>query len=428
MVYHSFMQVNENRSSLPEIATASSTQVARRSEPKRFPFTKKSIERAKPSGTAQRAYYYDTTTRGLALAVTPAGKKVFVLYRKVDRKPERIPIGPYPDLTIEQARKRAEELNGSIAKGDNPAAQRRSVRQEMTFRELFDTFLDKYAKRHRKRWTEDQGMFDRYLTAWGHKKISDIRKTDVEEMHHRIGAGKDGRPYAANRVVELLRTMFNMAIESWGWKGDNPAKKIRMFKEHKRDRFLLPEELPAFWKALSEELNTTIRDYIVVSLSTGARKTNVLAMKWSEINWPAETWTIPETKNGEPVTIALHPMALEILERRQRASEGGVWVFPGNGAAGHLSDPYDAWARICKRAGIKNLRIHDLRRTLGSWQAITGASLPIIGKSLGHKSLGATQVYARLNIDPVRLAVNKAVDAMMLAANGPATLLKARNE
>ena len=420
------MQVKENSSKSLEIATLGSTQVAKRTEPKRFNFTKKFIEKAKPSGNDQRAYYYDETTRGLALAVSPAGKKVFVLYRKVAGRPERITIGPYPDLTIEKARKRADELNGEIAQGDNPAARRRVIRQEMTLRELFDAFLDRHAKAHKKSWTGDESMFNKHLASWSHRKISDIRKTDVASLHHRIGAGKDGHAYAANRVLELLSSMFNKAMD-WGWEGDNPASRIRAFKERKRDRFLQPEEFPAFWKALSEELNTTVRDYIVVSLLTGARRANVQAMRWSEINWPAETWTIPETKSGEPVTVALSPKAVEILERRKDTSNGGEWVFPGQGSTGHLIEPKAAWQRICKRAGIEDLRIHDLRRTLGSWQAATGASLPVIGKSLGHKSLGATQVYARLNIDPVRIAVNRAVDAMMLAANEPAGMLKAKN-
>ena len=415
------MQVKENSSKSLEIATLGSTQVAKRTEPKRFNFTKKSIEKAKPSGNDQRAYYYDTTTRGLALAVSPAGKKVFVLYRKVAGRPERITIGPYPDLTIEKARKRADELNGSIALGGNPAAKRRTIQDEMTLKELFDAYLDRHAKAHKKSWSSDDSMFKTHLANWSHRKISDIRKTDVLTLHHRIGAGKGGHAYAANRVVELLSSMFNKAIE-WGWEGENPASRIRAFKERKRDRFLQPEEFPAFWKALIEELNTTARDYFIVSLLTGARRANVQAMRWSEINWPAETWTIPETKSGEPVTVALSPKAIEILERRKDASNGSEWVFPGLGATGHLIEPKAAWQRICKRAGIEDLRIHDLRRTLGSWQAATGASLPVIGKSLGHKSLGATQVYARLNIDPVRIAVNKAVDAMMLAANGPARL------
>ena len=116
---------------------------------------------------------------------------------------------------------------------------------------------------------------------------------------------------------------------------------------------------------------------------------------------------IPETKSGEPVTLALPPAAMTILQTR-KVDSSSEWVFPGKGATEHLMEPKTAWKRIIARAGIKDLRIHDLRRTLGSWQAAAGSSLPIIGKSLGHKSLGATQIYARLNLDPVRASVNKA--------------------
>jgi integrase len=112
--------------------------------------------------------------------------------------------------------------------------------------------------------------------------------------------------------------------------------------------------------------------------------------------------------------VALSPIVLRLLENR-KATSTGEWVFPGRGRTGHLVEPKSAWKRILKRAGLQDLRLHDLRRTLGSWQAATGASLPIIGKTLGHKSLSTTQIYARLNLDPVRLAVNTATDAMLLA-------------
>jgi integrase len=183
-------------------------------------------------------------------------------------------------------------------------------------------------------------------------------------------------------------------------------------------------ELPKFFKALAEESNGTIRDYIFVSLLTGARRSNVQEMEWKEIDWDRAEWLIPaeKAKADEPLRIALHPAALEILLRR-KASSMSDWVFPGAGKTGHLVEPKSAWKRILARAGLTDLRLHDLRRTLGSWQAATGASLPIIGKSLGHSSIQATQIYARLNLDPVRAAVTKAVDAMMLAG-GVEGLLK----
>jgi integrase len=108
--------------------------------------------------------------------------------------------------------------------------------------------------------------------------------------------------------------------------------------------------------------------------------------------------------------------AIEMLKIR-KSNRSSFFVFPGNGRTGHLIEPKTGWRRILERAGIKDLRIHDLRRTLGSWQAITGSSLPIIGKSLNHKNASTTQIYARLNLDPVRESVQKATVAMIQAGN-----------
>jgi integrase len=356
--------------------------------------------------------------------VSPLGKKTYILYRKITGRPERITIGPCADLSIEQARKRAEEMNGAIALGANPAAKRRTVRDEMTLGELFETFLDSYAKQHKKSWKDDVGIFNLHLNGWRLRKISSIRKLDVVTLHSRIGRTRG--QYCANRVVELLCSMFNRARSDWDWQGENPAAGVKAFKERKRERFLEGEELPAFFESLAQELNETIRDYVLVSLLTGARRTNVQEMRWTEINWQRATWTIPaqQAKGDETLSVALSPVVLRILESR-KATSTQEWVFPGRGSTGHLVEPKNAWKRILKRAGLQDLRLHDLRRTLGSWQAATGASLPIIGKSLGHKSLAATQIYARLNLDPVRLAVNTATDAMLLAAGmNSAGLLK----
>ena len=134
----------------------------------------------------------------------------------------------------------------------------------------------------------------------------------------------------------------------------------------------------------------------------------MLAMRWSEIDWDNRTWHVADTKSGEPHVVPLIDRALEILITR-KAEGPGEWVFPSmTGATGHLADPKKAWQRILERAEINDLRIHDIRRTLGSYQAIAGASLSVIGKSLGHKSQRATEVYARLHLDPVRASIEAA--------------------
>jgi integrase len=138
-------------------------------------------------------------------------------------------------------------------------------------------------------------------------------------------------------------------------------------------------------------------------------------MQWADINLDRAEWHIEETKNGTPQTVTLSPEAIDVLQNR-KPSEPTTFVFPGDGSRGHLIEPKKGWKRILERAGIDDLRIHDLRRTLGSWQAKTGASLAIIGKSLNHKNQNSTAIYARLDLDPVRDSVNTATSAMMAAA------------
>lgn len=122
---------------------------------------------------------------------------------------------------------------------------------------------------------------------------------------------------------------------------------------------------------------------------------------------------MPETKNGEPLRVYLIDSVIDLLKKRLELYGRGEWVFEGTGATGHLMEPKMGWKRILERAGIKDLRLHDLRRTLGSWQAATGANSYMIGRSLGHKSIQSTAVYARLNLDPVRDSVEKATQAML---------------
>ena len=209
-------------------------------------------------------------------------------------------------------------------------------------------------------------------------------------------------------------------------------------------------------------------DFFLLALLTGARRSNVQAMAWRDIDLEAGIWRIELTKNGTPQSVTLSPEAITILTERKRTTESSYYVFPGSGKTGHIVEPKKSWATILIRSSMHrlldhlqasgamsqkdrdiandlltsapakaetqylaiaeameidptsydmtDLRIHDLRRTLGSWQAKTGASLAIIGKSLNHKSHQATAVYARLDLDPVRQSVNTATQAILAAA------------
>ncbi len=365
------------------------------------------------------AVYHDTTKNGLKLLVRPTGIKTFVLYRKIQGRPERITIGRFPEVTIEQARKQVDILNAKIASGINPNEEKRGLRSELNIKGLFEKYLERYAKVHKKSWQGDVNQFKRYLKNWENRKLSAIRKSHVQKLHAEIGTTKGY--YAANRLLALLHTMFNRAID-WGWDSPNPAHGIKKFKEKSRDRFIHGDELPKFFAALREEPSIIVRDYILLSLLTGARRSNVLAMRFDEINFDRATWTIPVTKTGESHTVPLVPAAIELLKSRQKSNlSNSPWVFPGSGVTGHLVETKKPWKRILKKAGIKDLRIHDLRRSLGSWQAATGANLSVIGKTLAHKNVSTTAIYARLNLDPIRESMNKATDAMLDAAGVSST-------
>lgn len=371
-------------------------------------FTKAVLVKAPTAKKGSKDYYYDAREKGLMMAVTPTGTKTFFLYKRIEGKPERLLLGRFPDISIENARKLAIAAKGEIAVGANPQKEKRAIRDEMTFGALFADYMEKYSKVHKRSWKYDEREVNKFLSRWMKRKISSFDRAEIERLHAKIG--KENGLYQANRLLERIRSIFNKAID-WGWAGPNPAFGIKKFKEKSRDRFLQPDELPRFFEALANEPNETARDFFMISLLTGARKSNTLAMRWKDINFTTNTWRIEVTKNGDAQTVHLPREAIEVLTKRKWKSES-PWVFEGKGKTGHLADPKKAWSRILAKADIDDLRIHDLRRTLGSYQAATGANGYIIGKSLGHRSQQSTAIYARLNLDPVRESVNKATDAM----------------
>jgi integrase len=376
-------------------------------------FTKATLDSLEIPEQGKRKTYNDTKLPGLCIRVTPNGKKTFSFRKRVGYQVERITLGRYPEMSVEQARKKSYLLLGEIAEGKSPSETKRAVKNEMKFLELFEQYMERHSKIHKKVWREDQAQYNRYLKKWSNRPLSSIKRRDVEQLHTRLG--KERGKYCANRVLSLLHCTFEKAIE-WGWEGTNPAHKIKKFKEQSRDRFLQPDELPRFFQALSEAENTTARDYILMSLLTGARRANVMGMRWDQINFETKEWRIPDTKNGSPHRLPLVDQAIELLNQRKAESDSD-YVFPGKGKSGHIEEPRGTWLKVLKRAELQDLRLHDLRRSLGSWQAATGASLSIIGKTLAHKNVSTTAIYARLNIDPVRDSMNKAVKQMTAFGN-----------
>lgn len=385
----------------------------------RLKFSKTALLRLPIPEKGQRRQYYDTETQKLALRVTASGVKTFYVIRRTGRAMAWLKLGTFPEMTVEQARKRADELLGEFAKGSDPAQAKRAFRQELTLSEFFT----EYGKRHGQQkaaWRDDAQRFRDYLQrSLGGRKLSEIDRAMIAKVLS--DAQRAGKSVATVRNIRALASgIFGKAVE-WGHLDSNPATGIKVAGvKVSRDRFLQADELPRFFAAVAEE-EPVMRDFILLALLTGARRANVCAMHWRELQLAEGVWRIPKTKNGTAQNVTLCPEAIQILESRKATTAGG-FVFPSHGKTGHIVEPKKAVMRVMERAGIpygrdvdNGVTLHDLRRTLGSWQARTGASLAIIGKSLNHKSPQATAIYARLDLDPVRQSVNTATAAMLEA-------------
>jgi integrase len=378
----------------------------------RINFTKSVLTKL-PTPTEGRGVYRDEKTPNLCVRVTPTGNKTFSFFKKINGRPRRITLGRFPEVTVEQARREARRLAGEVAQDIDPSAARRQGRGEVTLGELFKMYLDNHAKPHKRTWQDDQLQFDRYLTGWASRKLSEITKAEVARLHGRIG---HKAPVAANRMLALLSAVFNYATGQ-ALAGHNPARGVKRYREKSRDRFLRADELKRFFAALNDERTPELwRDFFSVCLLTGARRSNVAGMRWANIDFDRGVWRVggEESKSGEPLLIVLADPAVDILRRRRESAPDAELVFPSpRDPAKPVSEPKTAWRDIRRRTGLDDVRIHDLRRTLGSWQAITGSNLSVIGRSLGHRDTATTAVYARLDTEPVRESVNTACRAML---------------
>ncbi len=390
----------------------------KKSPRKALNFTKRSLESLEaPSAEDGRAIYHDTRERGLIFVVYPSGERSFVWYRKVRRRPTFRTLGPFPDLTIEQARGKASEMNARVAQGLDPFEP-----EGITFGVVYDRYIKEWLATEAKRPDHEMAAAEackRYLAQWSGLPLSQLCSDDVVRLHGHLKE-KHG-VFAANRTLQYLKAAINWARRARLFGGNNPAAGVGIFKEPKRKRYLQPDELKRLFKTMNRsETSDDLRHFVSLALFTGARRNDLARMRWEQICMTAtgeQFWAIPDPK-GEPYNVPLTAPALRILaERRRERKDGNPWVFPGAGKSGHLQDPKHGWTTLRRRAKIEDVRLHDLRRTLGSWQAAQGASLHIIGKSLGHAdNSGATAIYSQLQLDPVRNSMKKAARAMLLTA------------
>lgn len=314
-----------------------------------------------------------------------------------------ITLGRYPALHPDDARRLAIQVIGRVSFGENPQDKKKDARlKKATLDELFFDYMEIHAKVKNKSWKNTQEYYRRYLSEkFGRLEAASIKRPAVNEWFVDV-ALNHGKP-TANRALIVLQAVLNWALVTERLIAANPCYGIKKFRQASRERFLHPgEEYNSFLDAVAQEKNESARDALFLLLYTGQRLSSVLTMRWVDIDLHLRIWRIPETKNGESHTVCLDDDAIKILGNRKHTKEA-VFVFPGN-QNGHVNPKYlrRAFKRVKQCADISDLRIHDLRRTLGSLMACSGASTLVIGKALGHRDPRSTAIYARLGLDEVR--------------------------
>ena len=337
--------------------------------------------------------YWDRQLPGFGVRVFPSGRRMFVCSYRVQGRKRLATLGRGDVLRLDVARKKAVSYLGQVAEGLDPQAPKETIKAAGTVKSLAETYIRRHAKLKKSTWVEDESYLARHLIPrFGTRLAMAITTDDMAALHAEIGRK---HPYAANRLLEVVRKMYNLG-RKWGLVPHdkaNPASGVERFPETKRRRFVTPDELPQLSKAIDQEVDEYVRHAVWLLLLTGLRRGELLNAKWSDIDWKQRTLSIPKTKNGEALLAPLSHAAISRLKAVPRLQDN-PYIICGRKAGQHLVNLKEAWGRIRTAAGLNDLRIHDLRRTVGSWLVRDGASLHLVGSVLNHKDQKTTAGYA----------------------------------
>lgn len=382
-----------------------------------------------------RYVMWDAAVPGLGIQVQPSGHKSFVLkYRTrggLQRKPT---IGTVPPLTVEQARIEATRILAQVRLGADPAGDKRDARAAPTVNDAADRYMEEHARIHKKKRsadTDESNLKNHVRKRWGTRKIASITYNDVVALHTSL---KD-TPGAANRIVALLSKLFNLC-EAWGMRplNSNPCRHVRKYAEKKlhnqvseleiaRLARVMREAEEAFARVAAKKprkgdteiaAHPTAIAAIRLLILTGMRKSEVLNLKWTEVDFEDRVLRLEDSKDQradktpELKVIPLNVPAEALLKARPRIV-GASWVFPGR----DRRKPFVGVPKIAKdlyaRAGLSEAfrPAHDWRHNFGTAGTGENLSLTLIGSLLGHKVASTTKRYADPAPDPQRAAADQ---------------------
>ncbi len=400
----------------------------------------------KATAEARRYTVWDTDLKGFGLRVATSGRKTYVVRYRVGGgrrgHQKEMLIGHHGTLTTEEARVRAKKVLGQAADGQDPQGDKAASRAQMTVTELCDLYmLEGVGDKKESTLKIDRIRIARHIKPTiGRLRISEVSKAKVEGMMRDISSGKikdeatphtRGGKHAAARTVGLLGGIFTFAIERKLLK-DNPTAGVKRPKDNHRDRFLTGDELTRLADAMAEmtskdgpcaraEGNIVTKQHMQIVrllLFTGARKSEIVGLRWAEVDRGTGFIRLGDSKSGKKA-FPLADAAATVLAGIDRTD--AEWVFPDPKDPGRPVRNFNwAWHCIRKRAGLTDVRPHDLRHSFASMGAMAGHSLPFIGKLLGHKRIQSTVRYAHLADSPVKLASHLISEAMSAAMDGSA--------
>ncbi len=382
---------------------------------------------------------WDSELAGFGLRVWPSGKKTFIYkYRSNTNRQRKMTIGAFPAISVDQARRRARELAADIIKGIDPQQKKDTERRYLSVADLGKRYLSDYAAIHKKPSSvmRDENLMRMHVLPFmGSMKVAEVTNDDVYRLHQRVTVGgvkihqakrKDyngkptkPQPITANRVIALLSKMMNLA-EQWGLRSQNtnPCKHIKRNKENKRERYLTPNELATVSSAMRNmvaegRLDKTIEQSILLLIFTGCRVSEILNLRWDEVDFDNARLNFKDSKTGAK-SIPIGAPALQIIADIKPTPDND-FVFVGRKEGASLTFIRKAWQRICTETGLKDVRLHDLRHTFASFGVSANMSLPIIGKLLGHTQAVTTQRYAHMMDDPQRAAADRITAHLAIA-------------
>ena len=358
---------------------------------------------------------FDSYCKGLMLEVRYTGGKTFYLrYQDARGKTRQLRLADERDVSLAQARQLADKRRAQIALGIDPAIDKASLRSVPTFADFMTERYMPFVKGYKRSWmSDDSYLRNHLLPAFGKQHLDGITKHDVILFHH----GMRAKNYAlgtCNRCLILLRYAMNLAVR-WEIPGikSNPTKDVALFDDHnKKERYLTQEEAQRLYESVRRSENTMLQYIIPMLILTGARKREVLDAKWEDFDMERKQWRIPTTKAGKPRYVPMSEGVLQLLASVPH--DDCPWVFANPKSHKPYVSIFISWNTARQRAGLADVRIHDLRHSFASFLVNAGRSLYEVQKILGHTQIKTTQRYAHLSQDTLIDAANEASKAVPL--------------